>query len=554
MNSICQLDGAEAVEFVPPVKPRKPKKPAKQSGLSALSMGTVTRTVCDRISTGHTNNGKKDALADHFTLVMDIKNALSEFLMEYWMRWNDRDFNVRAEKIFAHRLRHMQPVSVIEPAADLPYIAVLTSWEFQKLYHDIVFPRAKTAFDIAWKQSKLVLRKPISWSGHNARHKYRKSHAKSSLKNTLNTVRSFIRDQRGLSRDQRGFTHGSVYSGGILPDYYPSEVHERWQHYCAKYGESRLLALLELNKQNFIKRLKAPVFTTGSYIKAAQFNKSKAKPTWHSYWKQNDYYPLSLAVGTNTLPATNTRYQDWYCFKSPQFSDRENSAIYLPLMVNYGYHHKDYDLRKEHYVSLNAHGEINIGLAYTEDVILPAFNAVIAIDANVKHNQLADSQGRMSTMDQGEWLAKALPVFEKHERKGTANLTHQELRTQQKLNAERDCLLKKMIGESLRYYKAQGITDVIVEQLTFYMAGSGSTILNKILRRFRLSTLKKWFREQAHKLGMRVHDMPSAYSSQACECGHVHASNRKTQEVFLCTECGATANRFAKGACANEVD
>lgn len=55
MNSICQLDGAEAVEFVPPVKPRKPKKPAKQSGLSALSMGTVTRTVCDRISTGHTN-------------------------------------------------------------------------------------------------------------------------------------------------------------------------------------------------------------------------------------------------------------------------------------------------------------------------------------------------------------------------------------------------------------------------------------------------------------------------------------------------------------------
>ena len=485
------------------------KGSARAKGLSALSAGTVSRTVCDRISSGHTNAGKKAALADHFTLVMGIKNALSEFLMEYWMRWSDADFTTRAEKIFAHRLRHMQRETPTGSDPH-PYTSVLSAWEFQKTYRDIVFPQTRLAFDITFKHSKLVVRKPIDWSVYNAHKRYRKSHAKSDLKSTLNEVRSAV-----------------LYGWMPLPDTIPPAVQDSWRHYCEKYGEARLLALLECNRQNFLNRLKAPVFTTGTYIKAAQFNKRSVKPVWHSYWKRDE---------------SNQMYQDWYQFKSPQFADHDNSAVYLPLVVDYGYHTKDYDLRKEHYVSLNSKGEINIGLAYTDEVILPDFQKVIGIDANIVSNQLADSAGRMVTMDGGQWSTKALPVFEKHEAKGTKNLTHQELRTQQRLNAERDCLIRKMIGESLRFYKEQGITDLIVEQLTFHLGSVGSTLWNKMIRRFRLSTLKRWFREQAHKMGMRVHDLPSAFSSQACECGHVSASNRKKQPVFLCTECGASHN------------
>ena len=504
---------AESTESQPAAKPvlTHVKGSLRAKGLSALSAGTVSRTVCDRVSSGHTNQGKKAALADHFSLVKDINNALSEFLMEYWMRWSDADFTTRAEKIFAHRLRHMQREIPTENYLH-PYTSVLSAWEFQKTYRDIVFPKARLAFDITFKHSKLVVRKPIDWSVYNASKRYRKSHAKSDLKSTLNAVRTAV-----------------LYGWMPLPDTIEPAVQAKWQHYCEKYGEARLLTLLELNRQNFLKSLKAPVFTTGSYIKAAQFNKKSAKPVWHSYWKRD---------------ATNQMYQDWYQFKSPQFADKdhENSAIYLPLMVDYGYHNKDYDLRKEHYVSLNSKGEINIGLAYTDEVILPDFQKVIGVDANIVSNQLADSQGRMVTMDGGQWIDKALPVFERHEKKGTKNLTQQDLRIQQKLNAERDCLIKRMIGESLRFYKEQGITDLIVEQLTFYLGSVGSTMMNKLLRRFRLSILKKWFREQAHKMGMRVHDLPSAFSSQACECGHVSASNRKKQPVFLCTECGASHN------------
>jgi hypothetical protein len=41
---------------------------------------------------------------------------------------------------------------------------------------------------------------------------------------------------------------------------------------------------------------------------------------------------------------------------------------------------------------------------------------------------------------------------------------------------------------------------------------------------------------------MRVHDLPAAYSSQACRCGHVHSNNRKVQEIFQCEQCGASEN------------
>ena len=44
---------------------------------------------------------------------------------------------------------------------------------------------------------------------------------------------------------------------------------------------------------------------------------------------------------------------------------------------------------------------------------------------------------------------------------------------------------------------------------------------------------------QAEKLGIRIHTTPSLYTSQQCLCcGHIDRENRKSQEVFYCTECG----------------
>ena len=528
--------------------------------LPALSAGVVNRMFSDRISSSHSNAGKKAFLAAHFEEVHALKNQLSDFLMRNWRLWSHKEFQRTADKQFlmiagyandeiqinypkrkkrvkgsqAHETGEQElPVpEVVSLPSDFPFHRCknrfkvvtpeliplpVTRWEMQKLYRDIVFPRVKQTYESSQKKTRLICRKQVfDWSGYNARRNYRKSYAKSALADLLNALRWKVFNSEPDLKTK-------------FPDIirnFPPAIQKQWDYYSAKYGETRLISLLMMLQARFLRNLTAPEFSTGAYMKAAQFNKHSDKPVWHSHWKRDD---------------SNAQYQDWYQFKSPSINNKD-SILYLPLAVNYEYHHKDYDIRKEHYVSLNQKGEINIGLSYTDEVILPDFHKVIGIDANIVSNQLADSTGRMVTMDGGQWLDKALPLFERHEAKGTKNLTHQDLRIQQKLNAERDYLIRKMIGESLRFYKDQGITDVIVEQLTFYLGSVGSTMTNKLLRRFRLSTLKRWFREQAHKMGMRVHDLPSAFSSQACECGHVSASNRKKQPVFLCTECGASHN------------
>ena len=66
---------------------------------------------------------------------------------------------------------------------------------------------------------------------------------------------------------------------------------------------------------------------------------------------------------------------------------------------------------------------------------------------------------------------------------------------------------------------------------------------SRIVRLLHLSNIKNWIKEQAEKLGIRVHLTPSHYTSQQCpECGHIDRDNRKTQESFVCTCCGHTDN------------
>lgn len=66
---------------------------------------------------------------------------------------------------------------------------------------------------------------------------------------------------------------------------------------------------------------------------------------------------------------------------------------------------------------------------------------------------------------------------------------------------------------------------------------------SRLVRLLRLSNIKTWFIEQANKKGIRVHLTNPAYTSQTCPCcGNIDRENRKTQELFLCIDCGYSSN------------
>ena len=66
---------------------------------------------------------------------------------------------------------------------------------------------------------------------------------------------------------------------------------------------------------------------------------------------------------------------------------------------------------------------------------------------------------------------------------------------------------------------------------------------SRIVRLLHLSNIKNWIKEQAEKLGIRVHITPSQYTSQQCPiCGSIDKANRHTQEKFECKNCGHADN------------
>jgi predicted RNA-binding Zn-ribbon protein involved in translation (DUF1610 family) len=66
---------------------------------------------------------------------------------------------------------------------------------------------------------------------------------------------------------------------------------------------------------------------------------------------------------------------------------------------------------------------------------------------------------------------------------------------------------------------------------------------SRLVRLLRLSNIKTWAIQQAHKRGIRVHLTNPAYTSQTChKCGSITRDNRKTQELFKCVDCFYESN------------
>ncbi|MBU2792742.1 transposase [Acidithiobacillus thiooxidans] len=451
----------------------------------ALNVRESVHTVTDRIGTRWSNVGKKQKIREHFEAVQTIKNQMATFAFQHIPLLETPDF-------ITHGYQYFQ--KTLEP--DLQ--KVLTAWELQQLFHKVVcahtlnhVQQILTLSTFHLSKGKMVQKKDsqgkLTWKSRSAY---------GPLATFLNTLRFHTIEG---------------------PEAIPERWRRLWDHYSQKFSEQRLLNLLRMHQENVQKRIHPIYYTSGSYMKAAQFNKKAAKPTWHSHWIKND---------------TCRRYQNWYVFKSPEW------VLHLPLSVNQKYHNKPYDLTKEHWVTLNPRGEVDISLVYDRTDVMLKPNKAVGIGLNVKTNLFAVSNGLFFSME-NQWLQKQEAKLALLEKKGYQNLNMQEHLTLKKITRHRESSLRYQIQQVLLKLKSQQVTDVILENLTITLGGGLSHRMHKILRLLRFGTIRTWMRQQAHKLGMRIHDFPSAYSSQACSCGNIDPNSRRNQQ-FQCTVCQHT--------------
>jgi hypothetical protein len=460
----------------------KQKSPAFTAE-DALRITETVHMVADRIRTGWSNVGKKAMIADHFEQVRVIKNLMAKFAFSRLPIIELPNFRKYGYQIFRAGL----PESLEN---------VLTDWELQQLFNKVACEHTinhvqqvitNRTFHLTRGSPKLE-KGHIRWKGHIVY---------GDLATLLNALRF-----RGIPATDTDI---------------PKKWQKTWFNYCGKFGRDRLIRLLADHQSNVERRIHPVEYTTGSYMKAAQFNKHKEKPTWHSHWFRKPDCRL---------------FKDWYLFKTPHW------AKALPLAVNQGYHNKPYDLTKEHWVTLNRRGEVDISLAYDRTDVLMAPKAAVGIDLNVKSNLLAASTGLMFRLEE-DWLQKHEADLSRLEKKGYQNLVTEDRLRLKRIVKHRESTLRNKIQELLLQLRAQGVTDVILESLSITLGGGLSRRMHKLLRLLRFGTIRTWMREQAHKLGMRIHDFPPAYSSQACRCGHVDPGNRKDQK-FECPLCGSS--------------
>ncbi|WP_201387351.1 RNA-guided endonuclease TnpB family protein [Ktedonobacter sp. SOSP1-52] len=119
--------------------------------------------------------------------------------------------------------------------------------------------------------------------------------------------------------------------------------------------------------------------------------------------------------------------------------------------------------------------------------------------------------------------------------------------------------LKKLSGRSLRFHRD---CDHVLSKRLVQNATPGSTIVIENLTHIRSTSkirkkgetkrrLHSWSFAQFHmfliykaqECGIQVVKVDPRHTSQTCsQCGHQHRSNRKTQSLFLCKQCGYCLN------------
>ena len=445
------------------------------------------------------NIGKLNELKKIDQYVLELKNQISKFIFEHLDEYIESDM---------YKFSAYYKQFVNENCS-------LSNWEIQTLFQDIC-----TFYDVyvkmRFKNFKFYIQKDIRYTYYKRKTK---GHMKGDLKNKEIAFRS-----------PKGNIHKIVKYLIYLKDF--NNIPEKIQNVLNTYSPSiqeRIFNLSRLVRERVLKHLHAIEFKTGSYKKFGYLTTSKKEQVFQ-------------------IDNSNTKYKHWYCYRT-----REQD-YWIPLQINKKYHKKQNFSTKSHYVIVRKN-KLHIFLPdeFKEPIFINCNRMIVGMDLNIKHNFATLSNGKVFDYNRSylKNLTKQLKVCDQIKLNNSysirkVNATQKRISKSLRTN---EWYFKKLISKILDYCKENHITDLVLEDLDFSKAtfiksdefeGIKYSRLVKILR---LSNIKNWMLVQAEKKGIRVHTTPSLYTSQQCPCcGHIDRENRKSQEVFCCTECGYTNN------------
>jgi len=292
---------------------------------------------------------------------------------------------------------------------------------------------------------------------------------------------------------------------------------------------------------------------------------------------------------------TNSKYNYFYCFDYKDWEDNfKKKTINIPLAYNENYHNNLYNygqvlsnskkknmlknkikkeketsffdrflkinniknieniLHKEHCISLTKNtNRLKITLTY-EDTYIPSKNGkTIGIDVGGGiHNSLATSENDLIGFKHLKKLVKKLEPIDNLP-KNTKQEREEKGKKLAKVLRENTYNINKEISSFLKYCETHNISDIVMEDLGILTFSNKKKNIrnkelnekyNRVFRLIRSSGLVELFRKQSRNKGIRVHTIPSYYTSKLCRnCGHIEDLNRQGKQ-FKCKNCNHSAD------------
>ena len=450
-------------------------------------MRQITKTTIH--TSKYLNKGKLDTLKRIDNDVLCLKNEMSQFVHEHILELNNGNVLSFANKYYKQYKSEY-----------------LSNWEIQQIFIDIG-KKYQIVIDRYIKNANFEIQKSIHKTVYKRNtNKHNKGDLKEywivKRKSSLNALLRYLIQVPCFD---------NIYNKDILFQL----------DSFSEYKRNKILEYAKQKQSDILNKIPVIVFKTGTYIKFGFTTSSKKVPCF-------------------IVDNTNKKYKYWYIYKT------RDEYVYLPLQINKQYH-KSYNTDKICNVSIKGN-KVFIYATKQEDE--PVFNDIdntIGVDVNVVNNFLTCSDGYVLDYDR-EYLSQLFKAIKKIDSIGYNNLSKNQLKCLNKIVRRNEWYFKRLIHDFLQYCQSNNIVNIVMENLrtfdsSFIRDTETSIKYSRIVRLLHLSNIKNWLKEQAEKLGIRVHITPSQYTSQQCPvCGCIDKENRKTRESFVCTHCGHADN------------
>lgn len=205
--------------------------------------------------------------------------------------------------------------------------------------------------------------------------------------------------------------------------------------------------------------------------------------------------------------------------------------------------------------------KVRIILTHEGDRELPdAVNCTnyVGYDANSKHNQLSGSNG--ITTDHNREALDAL--IKELLRTDKMKETNPEYKLGKRRFKRVETLRRKVIHHTqsncvdiCNKMIANGENHAVFENLDngfgrCFIKTADDINFNRLIKEMHLSSIKDEFEHIARKYNIAVSTVHAEYTSIQCsKCGYIDDENRKTQEEFVCLECGHADNADNNASC-----